>query len=76
MNGHSSVFSGGLNIEIHGKWFDSVTNHGIMISVGDAHFSSVSLKIYIPIKQCSFCLRLLLYILCIFSNLNGRRIFA
>lgn len=55
MNGHSSVFSGGLNIEIHGKWFDSVTNHGIMISVGDVHFSSVSLKIYIPIKQCSFC---------------------
>ncbi|VDI82559.1 proto-oncogene tyrosine-protein kinase Met [Mytilus galloprovincialis] len=37
---NSIMISGGLNIEIHGKWFDSVTNHGIMISVGDAHFSS------------------------------------
>ncbi|VDH96957.1 proto-oncogene tyrosine-protein kinase Met [Mytilus galloprovincialis] len=33
-------FSGGLNIEFFGNWFDSVTNHGIMISVGDVRIGS------------------------------------
>ncbi|XP_071126109.1 hepatocyte growth factor receptor-like isoform X2 [Mytilus edulis] len=37
---NSTIISGGLNIEFFGKWFDSVTNHGIMISVGDVHIGS------------------------------------
>ncbi|XP_052081048.1 hepatocyte growth factor receptor-like isoform X4 [Mytilus californianus] len=37
---NSTMISGGLNIEIHGNWFDSVTNYGMLISVGDAHIGS------------------------------------
>ncbi|XP_076112140.1 hepatocyte growth factor receptor-like [Mytilus galloprovincialis] len=37
---NSTIISGGLNIEFFGNWFDSVTNHGIMISVGDVRIGS------------------------------------
>ncbi|CAC5415514.1 MET [Mytilus coruscus] len=36
---NSTMISGGLNIDIYGNWFNSVTNHGILISVGDANIS-------------------------------------
>ncbi|XP_076112122.1 hepatocyte growth factor receptor-like [Mytilus galloprovincialis] len=37
---NSTIISGGLNIDFFGNWFDSVTNHGIMISVGDVRIGS------------------------------------
>ncbi|CAG2248819.1 HGFR [Mytilus edulis] len=37
---NSTMMSGGLRIKIYGNWFDSVTNHSIMISVGDVHIDS------------------------------------
>ncbi|XP_063442523.1 macrophage-stimulating protein receptor-like [Mytilus trossulus] len=37
---NSSMMSGGLTIKIFGNWFNSVTNHGILLSVGDVNISS------------------------------------
>ncbi|XP_071126132.1 hepatocyte growth factor receptor-like [Mytilus edulis] len=37
---NSSIISGGLTIDIFGNWFNSVINHGILLSVGDVNISS------------------------------------